>query len=1438
MSLRCDTFPAVTASAEGSTPPAGDDSHRWRLNRAGIVNVYQYGNDVLSFAGGRLLLRGVNGSGKSTAMNMLLPFLLTTRERGIDAAGEQSGILKSWMLSGRDDAQPVGYLWIEFERGGEYAVCGCGIKANRQADSVNTWWFLTSKRPGIDFDLAAGGTALSSEALRAALDGDPVFGKAQRRDYRRSVEQRLFAGASIDQHVRLINKVRSPRVGDRIDLELRDYLVDALPQVSEQALAEAAQPLDDLDEHRRGVAELARTLDAVRGLLEVYRSYCLSDLRQRLAGCEQQLKERRDCGRAERSSERAAAAAAAEVGRVDREIETLETDQGRLRVEIAALEKSRAYQDGQQLEGLRELVLDLAQQCQTAAARVEAAEQRAHRDAVELDQARHTSLNDGDTLNKELAAARELGSRCRLDRRPPGPVTVTGRDIAPAAAATDASPLDDEPPDRRGLNPAEPEVLDTARIDHELAAAVSAVGRRRSDVEQVKKALQAEQAAARELDHAEAAREQAAHTADHAAQRLTESNRRLTAARNEWLQQTREWAAKSARLLESAGLRGPDTAAAGAEILAADAPPTDLETRHDQLRAVAETLTDHWLGMVVAVEARLEHEQRAEHEAQSLVDELERRTEPEVPRLRWQRVSDWCLADLIDFAPGLQESQRAGLEAALEASGLLSARPADGALELASGELVAVASQGVADSLSEVLAITVPERLAGQIDVGSLQKLLESISCNASSDAATLATVDGEFRVGSLRGHHRKDRAEHIGATARRAHLERARAEARRHRDDAAGTVQRSRAELERSRNALRAAQLQRDCLPATTAILGARAQVDGDTATLERASARRDEAAAAASDAERQLSRSSDGLHRVATTLSLPSDGHGLGAFELDLAEVEAALQRCRSHAETLARSITSWRRDSHRWRKAVQALAEEQTELRRVESKHTDERAGLATLEDSIGAEYAEVVATRDRCRAELAGLEARAPELRREQRRSLERKAEAEAAASAAAERTERSEHACEAARFALDGALAVPGYLEAIRSATSEPDAGEPRPPSGPGDASHGDSGGLASGGPMAPMPGSEGLRQAVESLSHLVAGAAGQSDQGRRSGRAEAPDARPDSVRQSLLQRRDALGAGWDAGDFQPDPAMPLYVEVTGPSGRATLAESVSAVAQQHQRVAGLLNRKQDDALRQLLQGMIAREVADKIFDAERLVEHMNTRLRTVATAHRVGVRLRWRRSGELDDATARMVELLAKKPDVRTDDETGELRRALSDRLDAARAEQPDLSYRQLIAETLDYKQWHEMALMVRRGSEESRLSRSTPLSEGEKKLVAYLPLFAAASASCDALAEHQAPPGEQRPGIARFVLLDDAFAKVSEDNHAALFSLLVDLDLDFVATSERLWGTHATVPELAVTEVIRDAQLETILLEHYRWDGATLTHRPTDGTTHGRQPR
>ncbi len=325
-------------------------STRWRLNRAGITNVYQYSNETLQFGGGRLLLRGVNGSGKSTAMNMLLPFLLDADTRRIDAAGEQSAVLKSWMLSGRDEQQPIGYLWLEFERGdgieASYVVCGCGIKANRSTDRVTTWWFLTDRRPGIDLALVEGSVPLGHEALRTALGNHAVFSHEQRAAYRQAVRDKLFGGRELDQHLRLLHVVRNPRVGDRIDTDLPAYLDDALPQLSDAALDDAAQPLEDLDEHRRNVHDLERTVDTLDALVTVYRSYATNELRRRAQNLTHLSDEVTSSERLERRCRQEAEDAALALHELRAEIADLEASVKRLNQEIDAFKDSPTYQLG------------------------------------------------------------------------------------------------------------------------------------------------------------------------------------------------------------------------------------------------------------------------------------------------------------------------------------------------------------------------------------------------------------------------------------------------------------------------------------------------------------------------------------------------------------------------------------------------------------------------------------------------------------------------------------------------------------------------------------------------------------------------------------------------------------------------------------------------------------------------------------------------------------------------------------------------------------------------------------------------------------------------------------------------------------------------------------------------------------------------------------
>src|SRR5690606_30291710 len=252
------------------------------------------------------------------------------------------------------------YLWLEVANGDSYLAFGCGIRANRASDQVTTWWFVTQRRPGIDFRLVEDRVPVSREALRALIGPDPVFRQEERARYREELRKRLFGGADIEQHLHLLRIVRNPRVGDRLDAELPQYLRDALPQLSDAALADAAQPPGDLEEHRKNVADLGQTADALDAVYATYRNYARTELHRladRTVDAVRIYRERR------REEDQARLAHDEAVGR-HRSAESgkrrLEADVESLRGAIAALEASEAYKSGAQLNDLREHVASLA----------------------------------------------------------------------------------------------------------------------------------------------------------------------------------------------------------------------------------------------------------------------------------------------------------------------------------------------------------------------------------------------------------------------------------------------------------------------------------------------------------------------------------------------------------------------------------------------------------------------------------------------------------------------------------------------------------------------------------------------------------------------------------------------------------------------------------------------------------------------------------------------------------------------------------------------------------------------------------------------------------------------------------------------------------------------------------------------------------------------
>ena len=1326
---------------------------RWRLGRAGILNVYQYANEVLSFGDGRLLLRGVNGSGKSTAMNMLLPFLLDGDTRRIDAAGEQSGVLKSWMLSGREDPQPIGYLWVEFAMGDEYLTCGCGIRANRSSDTVLTWWWITPRRPGVDLDLVQDSRPLSAEGLRALIGSDAVFRQEDRKAYREEVRRRLFGGAEIDQHIRLLHVVRSPRVGDRIDQELPSYLHDALPQLSEAALADAAQPLDDLEEHRRNVGELARTVSTLSALQEVYGDYCRSELRRRaesalglVAAAEHS---RRAVARARsdlREAEKAMDAAAARV-------ESLSARERELRVELQGLRDLPGYKEGAQLDDLRGHVRGQADVLKGAEGELDRRRANEGSSRYDLVNAWSTSRQDHADLGSVL---HELSDE----------VLSAGL----TAAAPDLPALGTYQLDEQGGLEAPREVsgdLVIARLSEVRAAAQH----RRGDLDEVRRELKLVAATAEGLAVATRELEAAEQELQRRREALAECTSELDGATTEWRWALTDWVGDLAAELATSQLPPP----AG---VALDAGLADRRTEvRGALQPEVDRLVVHHERAVAAAEAAAGHQRSAVDEAAAELGGLEAMSMPEPPAQAWQRPDRGAvLAELVDFVEETDEPTRAAIEAAMEAGGLLTAevRP-DGALLVDAGTLLAFPQAAVADPLSRYL-------VAVQGADPVVRRVLESVSTDPSDldlEGVTVVTLDGRFRTGVLTGRHHKGRAEHIGLAARRERLERLRAEARQRLVAEKETL----ATIERE---LRAATARRDSAAALRSVFPAGEAVDAAVLALRMAM----DAVLAAKGltaARADVRRLADDAHadavdksrRVAANLGLVADEDALQRVEASVGAALSAVDRTGNAVRVLLRSVVDWGKAAGRWTESFSAasLGEKAVAAARVELDRLSTR--LATLEDQFGAAYEEIL---DRVRSSEEHLETTETVLEQARQAHLHcntTKAQAAGNVDLQSRTAAEDEQRALGALPQLKRTLAVPGLAESVSA--------DPTWVAAPVEESV------------------AGLRElAVRIQAHASGG--------------ESRDVAADGVRQSLRQRRDSLGAGWDAEDRQADESLPMTVEINGPEGRLPLASAVSVVQARLSELSALLSSEQDDALRNLLQGLVAREVADKLHAASGLVARMNRRLDSITTAHGIGVSIRWRRREGLDPARAEMVTLLAKQPDLRTAEEDSRLREVIASQLDFARREDPDASYSYLVGSILDYRSWHEITLLLKRpGRPDERLTRRTPLSEGEKKIVSYLPLFAAVAASCDSLAEGA-------PAAPRFLLLDDAFAKVSEDNHPKLFGLLVELDLDFIATSERLWGTYATVPKLAITEVIRDASLGVVVLEHSRWDGASRT--------------
>jgi uncharacterized protein (TIGR02680 family) len=1368
--------PAAEDGADGAPPPPSPGRERFQPLRAGILNLWQYDEQELRFHQGRLILRGDNGTGKSKALELLLPFLLDAdlSPHRLDPFAGTARTMRWNLLEGGRHESRVGYVWLELGRleDGEtpsYVTLGCGLRASAGVDRVDSWYFVTSRRVGLDLELTEGRTPRTKDRLRKAL-GDEGTLYDQGGEYRERIDGILYGLGRDRFHAlrHLMLQLRRPHLSEKLDpASLSELLTESLPPVDPELIAQLSQGFERLEHDQEELRRVQAAHRAVESFLATYREYAAGAARVRAAGMRQA-----DSGYHKTAAE--ARQARDELARVDAELEALaesllsaasELDEigGRIR----ALEASDAMRSAEALREREERAAELRRRADDdrRIADRDAAEHTRRRQEAET--ADERAAGAGRTVEqaeeRAYAAAREIGQeethRLWAER--------ASEDPDGAAAGLRAITGDR----LRGL------------------AEVAGLGR---------------EAAEARGDHAraETRRKEAEAQAEGAAERSRRARSALRAAHDDLLDALAGWAEEATELALSpeerqalaeatepgAGDPGGGDPGGGAETALPAAIARRVAVRRDALvRRRSEAESE--LAEVEA--ARREVETERERVA------VERDLPPEAPRTREADRTGRPGAPLYllcDFAPGLSETEQADLEAALESSGLLDAwvLPDGEVLDPATRDTwLAPGSAPEPPPAGRALADLLIPRPGRGVAEETVTRVLAAVAVGDPEPPGPGPLVgvgpDGGWRLGPLRGSWSKERAEHVGAAARESAHRRRLAELDARLDELAEERTRREAVVEALAARLTRLEAEAAAAPSTAPLVAAhhaaRAAADDETR-------RRDELAEAersTAGARRAREASEAKLQERAGALRLAPWIDDLEGYRTRLdtyrdagQELLRSASAARAAAESAARAAELDREAGERAREAERRAGSSDSAARRALAEAEELRASVGAEAREVVARHGREVAARDRLRNERERWEEERS-ARREERGRIDGKIEAlesqlgdwEASRTKAAERLRR---------------VAEAGLLSLALPAERVPEE----------------------------APAEWSMTRALE-----VARAVEEASAERVPDVSDAAmDRRANRSHERFREMEADLGVEFRAGLEHHDDLLTVRVvhdrrEFDAPDLLAMLEGEIG----ERRR---LLEERERELLRSFLLGEVGDHLRGRLREAHTLVEGMNRDLEGCATASGMTLRLSWRADGDAEAPVRRAVELLRRDPGFLSDAEQRELAGFFERRIETARQAGDARPWRDHLLAALDYRRWYRFVVQRRLPGESGwkPLTRHghAAASGGEKAVALHLPLFAAASAHYRSAV----------PTAPRLILLDEAFAGIDVGMRGRCMALLVEFDLDFMMTSHDEWGCYRELPGVATYSLFRDPALGGVAAIRSVWNGERLEE--TDG--------
>ncbi|MCI2420821.1 TIGR02680 family protein [Saccharopolyspora sp. K220] len=1350
-------------------------ANRWRLHRGGIVNIWQYAETTFDLGGGRAIFQGTNGSGKSRTLELLLPLCLDGDLRQLGSKGFDTVSIRRLML----DEYPggpnrIGYAWIELRRetpdgGEEFLTCGLGVKASKTSQSISdSWRFITGRRVGINLHLVgADRVPLGSAQLRELLGADCVLDEQA---FRAKVAATVYGvpAARYGDLLHLQRTLRNPDVGLKVlEGQLEQILSDALPPLDPGLIERLASSFDDLESIRANIVRLTGADKALSAFLSTYSGYAFGALRDR-AEAMRAAQEKLRALRGELAGlEKQVAGKRHDREAAQRRIAELEQREGELESSIDALRSHPAYSELQNLRD-RERLVESARAAAVSALDT-ASKHRAqeHRSAESVVGMLRRLTGDAEAAGVAAGrAARQLSTAGLDGSLVPQPPAIPAAEVRGEQAEVRTSPEPDAEPlpvQRYGA----PQ-LDTDALAAEFRAAVensaqaASVARQRSALtlalHQQALELDAEQDEVAELQRLA---RQAQLAATESAGRRNQAQQELFDTAAVWVELTQKWCTEWPSTVDE--LPEPPVA----EDLTADRSATRRAREH--ARRWAKPQLHEARREVSASEQEIAELRADARTREEELAELRAGHERTPARPGWadaarDAAQGRAFHELVDFQPSLNETDRAGLEAALQSSGLLNAWvTADGAVSGLADLLAAPAEQRSGGTLADLLSPAAepdcpvpPERVAA---------LLASVSIDG--DTGFSVSVTGSWRAGVLSGSWRKDAAEYVGAGAREA--ARARRIAELEEDLARLRGEIGDAERRHREASEHAAALEQhlESYPEDSDLLTAHAKL----ATAIEAAADADQRAVQLREqhenADQRWQASQAELVRSAGEADLPADTQALDTAHRAATDARAAIDALRETIESRCLPTLDDLRDislHHDAAVADRMEAESQAERRCAE--YAEQATGLAELTSAVGGEAQQIADKVGAFERERAELREQLPQAR-EKISSLRE--------SAARLETQLEHKQSQLAGREHDAATATDSFRQALR------------------------------------IPGLWSAADVAETAPEDVDEAAGLLAEADRRGSSEA------TVLNRLQTLQHALSGNYDI--TAADQHGLLTVTVTGEEGPQPVAEAARRVGERLGEQRGYLNERYQSIFADYLIRDLAERLRGQVGIAEDLCNRMNEVLDGARSSQGVHVQLEWQPSAALGEDIKQAIELVRTPFANRSDDQDALLRRVFTDLIESER-DSTSGGYAEILARALDYRSWFAFTVRVRDTGPDGkpRVRRLRQLSSGETRLISYVTLFAAAAAFYDAVSV--ASDGR---GPLRLVLLDEAFERLDDPTIARMLGLLVDLDMDWLITWPSGWGVSPKIPKMHIYDVLRPRSGHGIACTHTTWDGTGL---------------